>query len=42
MISGVEWWPLVIGMLWKMNREDRGEKMERETSVMRKEKTGIK
>ena len=42
-IGGVEWWPLVIGMLWKTNREDRDEredkdeKTEREISVMRRE-----
>ena len=47
-IDGVKWWPLVIGVLWKMNREDRDErehrdeKTERERSMMRKEKTGIK
>ena len=28
--TGVEWWPLVIDMLWKRNGEDRDEKTERE------------
>ena len=42
-IGGVEWWTLVIGMLWKTNKEDRDEredkdeKTEREISVMRRE-----
>ena len=39
--TGIEWWPLGIGMLWKRNREDRDErdeKTEREISVMRREK----
>ena len=46
-INGVER-PLVIGVLWKTNREDRDEKenrdekTEREISVMRREKTKIK
>ena len=30
MISDVEWWPLVIDVLWKRNREERDEKTERE------------
>ena len=48
MVGGIEWWPLVIGVLRKMNREviyereDRDEKTKREISVMRREKTGIK
>ena len=29
-ISSIEWWPLVIGVLWKTNRENRDEKTERE------------
>ena len=47
-ISSVEWLPLVIVVLWKSNREDRDErddrdeKTEREISVMRREKMGIK
>ena len=41
-IGNIEWWPLVIGVLWKTNREDRDEKTEREISVMRREKRGIK
>ena len=48
MVGDVEWWPLVIGVLWKTNREDRDEiedrdeKTEREIFVMRKEKIEIK
>ena len=45
--TSVEWWPLVIGVLWKRNREDRDERdektkrereREREISVMRRER----
>ena len=39
--TGVEWWPLVIGMLWKRNRKDRDERdknRDRDISVMRREK----
>ena len=42
MVRGVEWWPLVIGVLWKTKREDRDEKTEREISVMKREKMRIK
>ena len=44
MIDDIEWWPLVIGVLWKRNREDRDEKTEREREifVMRGEKNAIK
>ena len=47
-IGGIKWWPLVIVVLWKTNREDkderedRDEKTEREISMMRREKTRIK
>ena len=27
--TSIEWWPLVIGMLWKRNREDRDERDEK-------------
>ena len=39
-IGGVEWWPLVIGVLWKRNREDRDEREDEESEifVMRREK----
>ena len=37
MVRGVEWWPLVIGVLWKTKREDRDEKTERKISVMKRE-----
>ena len=43
MVGGVEWWPLVIGVLWKTNREDRDEKTERERDICDEEReNGIK
>ena len=49
-IGGIEWWPLVIGVLWKTNREDRDKReyrnekteREREIFVIRREKIRIK
>ena len=35
MVGGVEWWPLVIGVLWKTNREDRDERENRDEKTER-------
>ena len=39
--TGIEWWPLVISMLWKRNREDRDEKTERERDICDEEREKV-
>ena len=46
MIGGVEWWwPLVIGVLWKRNREDKDEREDidekREREICDKEREKV-
>ena len=34
-IGGVKWWPLVIVVLWKTNREDKDEREDRDEKMER-------
>ena len=34
-IGGIKWWPLVIVVLWKTNREDKDEREDRDEKTER-------